>query len=117
MYVEPIYIESSNETSLPEVKQVVLAYEDHIVMEASFDESLEQMLNLVDPERQQDEEQSPEETEEPGEQEQPISESDETLQEFSDLFNSYQDALSEGNWNEAAEIMTEIESQLNEEEE
>src|SRR5690625_687671 len=37
LYVEPIYIESSNETSLPEVKQVVMAYEDHIVMEATLD--------------------------------------------------------------------------------
>src|SRR5699024_1399403 len=31
LYVEPIYIESSNESSLPEVKQVVMAYGDHIV--------------------------------------------------------------------------------------
>ncbi|MBY7143153.1 UPF0182 family protein [Virgibacillus sp. NKC19-3] len=114
IYVEPIYIESSNETSLPEVKQVVVAYEDHIVMEETFEESMEQMLNLVDPNRQPDEEQTSEE--EPGEQEQPISESDELLQEFSDLFNSYQDALAEGDWNKAAEIMTEIEDKLTEEE-
>lgn len=40
MYVEPIYIESSNETSLPEVKQVVIAYEDYIVMESTFDKAL-----------------------------------------------------------------------------
>src|SRR5699024_7269899 len=33
LYAEPIYIESSNETSLPEVKRIVLAYGDNIVME------------------------------------------------------------------------------------
>src|SRR5699024_2034773 len=37
LYVEPVYIESSNETSLPEVKQVVMAYGDNIVMESTFD--------------------------------------------------------------------------------
>src|SRR5699024_12333239 len=32
MYVEPIYIESSNESSLPEVKQEELAYIEQIVL-------------------------------------------------------------------------------------
>src|SRR5699024_4934214 len=50
LYVEPIYIESSNESSLPEVKQVVVGYEDHIVMESTFDKALEKILGLIDPE-------------------------------------------------------------------
>src|SRR5699024_2154650 len=37
-YFEPIYIESVNETSLPEVKQVVMVYGEHIVIEESFEE-------------------------------------------------------------------------------
>ena len=47
LYVEPIYIESANGTSLPEVKQVVVAYQDHIVMEATFDKALNRILELV----------------------------------------------------------------------
>src|SRR5690554_2525835 len=48
LYVEPIYIESSNDTSLPEVKQVIIAYGDHIVMESSFDRALDRLLQYVE---------------------------------------------------------------------
>src|SRR5699024_5233347 len=47
-YVEPLYIKSSNKTSLPEVKQIVIAYEDFIVMEETFQEALDQMLKLIE---------------------------------------------------------------------
>ncbi|WP_461178556.1 UPF0182 family membrane protein [Virgibacillus ainsalahensis] len=117
MYVEPIYIESSNETSLPEVKQVIVAYEDEIAMEATFDQALEQIMAQIDPEFEAEdgqETEGTEETEDPSEPDQPTAESEEILEEFSDLFNSYQNALSEGNWEEAAEIMTEMEGRMNE---
>src|SRR5699024_9701819 len=47
-YVEPVYLESSNQTSLPEVKRIILAYGERIVMEKSFDEALDEMLKLLD---------------------------------------------------------------------
>ncbi|MFD1848853.1 UPF0182 family protein [Oceanobacillus bengalensis] len=135
LYVEPIYIESSNETSLPEVKQVILAYGDYIVMEATFDDALDELMRMVDsgvapeqlPEADGDDPETgdgdvPGETEDGTEgsddaegeagTEAPILNADETLQELSDRFNAYQDALAEGNWQEAAEIMTEIENML-----
>ncbi|WP_240510205.1 UPF0182 family membrane protein [Virgibacillus profundi] len=116
MYAEPIYIESSNETSLPEVKQIVLAYNDHIVMEETFDLALDKMLNLIDPERKADEESAEEtgETDESDEPEETISGSEEILTELSGMFDEYQQALSEGNWEEAGKVMAEIESRLNE---
>lgn len=125
LYVEPIYIESSNETSLPEVKQVVIAYQDNIVMEATFDEALDRILELVSGDIDQsdlqpegpspeDIEGTPEEpAEEPTEEDPaPIGDSEQLLQEFSELFSNYQDALSNGEWEEAAEIMSEIEARL-----
>ncbi|MHA6252329.1 UPF0182 family membrane protein [Oceanobacillus sp. CAU 1775] len=127
MYVEPIYIESSNETSLPEVKQIVIAYEDHIVMESNFDKALEAMFDLIDPNREtptvdpgadtetdpgaDPEEDIDEETTDSGEPTIPI-EAAEALQQFSDLFDAYQDALSNGDWGEAGSIMEEIEEIL-----
>src|SRR5699024_8023410 len=54
LYVEPIYIESSNESSLPEVKQVDVGYEDNIVMEYTFDKALEKILGLINPENDSD---------------------------------------------------------------
>ncbi|MFC4024904.1 UPF0182 family protein [Oceanobacillus longus] len=130
LYVEPIYIESSNETSLPEVKQVVVAYQDYIVMEATFDEALNRILELAGGEIDEsdlqpegpsleDIEGEPEEPAETDEEETPppvpSGDSDQLLHEFSELFGDYQDALSNGNWEEAAEIMSEIEERLEQE--
>ncbi|WP_234448072.1 UPF0182 family membrane protein [Virgibacillus salexigens] len=113
MYVEPIYIESSNATSLPEVKQIVMAYGNHIVMEATFDEALDKMLQHLDPNREVEEEpiENPEQDQET---EESISNSEQTLREISDMFDAYQAALSSGNWEEAAKIMTDIETRLQE---
>jgi hypothetical protein len=48
LYVEPIYLQA--ETSrLPEMKRVVVAYEDKIVMKESFDEALKAIFGLVEP--------------------------------------------------------------------
>lgn len=125
LYVEPIYIESSNESSLPEVKQVVVAYEDHIVMEATFDKALDKILGLIDPEnapdsddepdeKKDDEESEDAEDQEPDTEEPPIMDAQETLSEISQLFDEYQEATSKGNWSQAGEIMEELQEKLTE---
>lgn len=127
MYVEPVYIESSNQTSLPEVAQIIIAYEDEIVMAETFDEALEQILSLVDPDFETDVEvpeepvDPPEDMEEPTDPEEeiedptvPLEGAEEILTELSDLFDAYQDAISNGDWEESGRIMAEIEALLNE---
>ncbi|WP_431799714.1 UPF0182 family membrane protein [Halobacillus andaensis] len=114
MYAEPIYIESSNETSLPEVKQVILAYGDEIVMEPTFDQAVERMLSLIDPDVEMEEDEIEEDPQAEGEE--ALIESEEILQEISSLFDEYQNALSSGDWEEAGAIMGEIEEQLAENE-
>ncbi|MCP3026384.1 UPF0182 family protein [Halobacillus sp. A5] len=114
MYAEPIYIESSNETSLPEVKQVIVAYGDEIVMEPTFDQAVERMLGIIDPEVEVDEDEMEESPQPEGED--ALIESEELLQEISSLFDEYQSALSSGNWEEAGAIMADIEERLAEDE-
>lgn len=131
LYVEPIYIESSNATSLPEVKRVVLAYGDRIVMEKTFDAALDEMLKQIDPESQQnkakedkkqaneakkdndkeDEKNDGEKLKEPS---QPLTDAENKLHQFADLFDTYKKALAAGKWEKAASIMTKIEKQLKE---
>ena len=123
LYVEPIYIESSNKTSLPEVKQVVMAYGEQIVMEETFDQALEKILSAVDPDatdkgKDKEEDKNKEETDqEEGQEEEtePILEAQEMLQEISTLFDDYRDAMAEGKWEKAGEIMEKIEAKLNDE--
>src|SRR5699024_8288535 len=131
LYVEPVYIESANETSLPEVKQVIMAYDDYIVMEETFDKSLEKILDFVDAgieppsnagdledleelEEPEDLEELEEPTPDDGETKEPapILDAEESLKELGTLFDAYQDALSAGDWVKAGEIMEEIEKHL-----
>lgn len=44
LYVEPIYIKADNPNSLPEMKRVIVAYEDQVVMEETLDEALERIF-------------------------------------------------------------------------
>src|SRR5699024_5614449 len=102
-----------------------MAYEDHIVMEETFDKPLEKILKLVEsgvkpedvPEEPVDDD--VEQGSEDGEKEQDASEdvptimnADETLPDISTLFDAYQQAMQDGNWAEAGEIMEQIEVRL-----
>jgi uncharacterized membrane protein (UPF0182 family) len=120
LYVEPIYIESSNKTSLPEVKQVIMAYGEQIVMEETFDQALDKILSVVDPDADasdKDKGKNKEETDQKeGEEEtEPILEAQEKLEEISTLFEDYRNAMADGKWEKAGEIMEEIEGKLNDE--
>ncbi len=44
LYVEPIYIKADNPSSLPEMKRVIVAYEDKIVMEETLNEALDKIF-------------------------------------------------------------------------
>ncbi len=44
LYVEPIYIQSDNADSLPEMKRVIVAYKDQIVMETTLKEGLDRLF-------------------------------------------------------------------------
>lgn len=46
LYVEPVYLESSTDTSLPEVKRVIIAYHDRIAYGSTLAESLRSLFNL-----------------------------------------------------------------------
>ncbi|MBQ9737163.1 MAG: UPF0182 family protein [Clostridia bacterium] len=45
LYVEPIYIASSNKTTLPELKQVVVAYDEKIVMKSNLQDAIYALFN------------------------------------------------------------------------
>ena len=47
-YVEPVYITSQNNASLPEVKRIIVAYKDAIVMAPTLEEALSQVIKSSD---------------------------------------------------------------------
>jgi len=44
LYIEPLYIQANNANSLPEVKRIIVAYQDTIVMEETLEEALYQIF-------------------------------------------------------------------------
>ena len=77
------------DTSLAEVKQVIIDYGDHIVMESTFDRALDRILQYVEHgQPSQEHEQDEEETD------QPIVNA-RTVRELAQLFEQYQLALSQ----------------------
>lgn len=49
LYVEPLYIKSNNESSLPELKQVIVGYGDKIVMRPTLEEAIYALFNVQAP--------------------------------------------------------------------
>lgn len=88
LYVEPIYLQSNNENSLPEMKRVIVAYGDRIVMETTLEASLNKIFGTgfsgYDP------------------GEDGIQLEDRTIKELineaNDLFQKSQEALKNGEW-------------------
>ena len=46
--MEPVYLESSNDTSLPEVKRVIVAFNDRIAYAPTLAEALDELFNMGD---------------------------------------------------------------------
>lgn len=44
LYVEPIYLKADNPNSLPEMKRVIVAYQDKVVMEETLEEALDRIF-------------------------------------------------------------------------
>ncbi len=47
-YVEPVYITSQNNASLPEVKRIIVAYKDEVAMEPTLEEAIAKVLKTSD---------------------------------------------------------------------
>ena len=47
-YVEPVYITSQNNASLPEAKRIIVAYKDEIIMAPTLEEALSQVIKKSD---------------------------------------------------------------------
>jgi hypothetical protein len=101
LYVEPIYIQASNGTnSLPEMKQVIVGYDDQIVMETNLSDALDRIFGDI--------------TGEPGEGED--GEVEQTIEELIIRANeAYQNAVEaqrNGNWSSYGRYISELERLL-----
>lgn len=111
LFVEPIYIESSGgERNLPEVKRVIVAYENKIVMEESLEEALDKVFGKSQESKPEGGVETPE-----GETP-PIQDStlEELIQKANELFNKAEEAQRKGDWAEYGRYQKELENILKE---
>ncbi|NLY77749.1 MAG: UPF0182 family protein [Tissierellia bacterium] len=113
LYVEPIYLVSDNENSLPEMKRVVLSYKDQIVMEETLDKALNRVFNIKEEEDAKIDESNGEKPESP-EEKGKDQELPKLIQRAIELFNKAKEASQSGNWADYGEYINELERVLKE---
>ncbi len=113
LYVEPIYIASSNQSTLPELKQVVVAYGENIVMKSSLEEAIYALFNKKAP--------SPAKPEENQSGSEIVENEQLTYEDVAraviDKFKEAKRANSEGDWSGFGESMKALEESINQLEE
>jgi len=113
LYVEPVYLEATN-SSIPEVKRVIVAYGDRIAYRATLAEALDELFPML--------EEKPIDSTPPGGSEKPgTSEPPEqgmyTMSELiglaSDAFDNAQNAQKNGDWAAYGQYLKQLERYLN----
>ena len=110
LYVEPIYIQSEDEkTAIPELRRVVIGYENRVVWGATLDEALIKMFGRGMPLQATDTETSVEMASDPG--------TDQTslrglIDQANRYFNQAQDAQRAGDWSEYGRALELLEDAL-----
>ncbi len=108
LYVEPIYIASSNKTTLPELKQVAVAYDEKIVMKSTLQDALYALFGEKAPENAG--EIKPVEPE----ADDGILTYDEVAKAVIQQFENVKSATSDSDWTEFGKSMTALEKSINE---
>jgi hypothetical protein len=111
IYVEPIYLVSDNENSLPEMKRVIVSYKDKIVMEESLEKAFNKLFNI---EEKEEKEEEPDQLPNVLEENEETKEIKQLIKRANELFNKAKMASQSGNWAEYGKYINELEKVLKE---
>lgn len=105
LYVEPVYLEASN-SAIPEVKRVIVAYDDKIAYKATLKEALESLFGgSTSSDKPSDSE------EDPNVDEETMTQSD-WIQKAVTAYDNAQKAIKDGDWANYGKYMDELEKAL-----
>lgn len=118
MYVEPIYLQADNESSLPEVKRVIAVYNDKIAYESTLGEALRTLfgseIGELDHVGEVDAPQGETTGEEPqGEGTAVTGSQEELIQKANEAFNNAVSAQQSGDWASYGDYLKQLERYLN----
>ncbi len=111
LYVEPVYLEATN-SSIPEVKRVIVVYGDEIAYESTLAEALNSLFGegSAHDSKGSEEIAGGEDQQEGGDQQ--LSQT-ELIELAQGAYDNAQDALKDGNWSKYGRYMDELEDYLN----
>lgn len=107
LYIEPVYLEATN-SSIPEVKRVIVVYGDRI----AYESTLADALNSLFGEGSAEESEGSEEGETSGGSDAELSQS-EIIAKAQEAFDNAQQAQQDGDWAKYGEYLIELEKYLN----
>lgn len=113
LYVEPVYLEATN-SSIPEVKRVIVVYGDNIAYESTLSEALNSMFGEGSATESKG---SSADSKEPNGDSSGKSDSGQSkadiIQNCQDAYDNAQEALKDGDWSAYGKYMDELEKNLN----
>lgn len=117
MYVEPIYLQADNESSLPEVKRVIAVYNDKIAYESTLGEALRTLfgneIGELDHVGEVDAPQGETGEESQGETAVISGSQEELIQKANEAFNNAVSAQQSGDWASYGDYLKQLERYLN----
>jgi uncharacterized membrane protein (UPF0182 family) len=109
LYIEPIYLTTNNENSLPEVVRIVVAYKDQIVMAKTLDEALSQLFGTNFESAGPGDTPS---TSNPAENDSTVT-YDEAVQQIKTAYQNAKLSAQQGNWADYGKYMDALEKAIN----
>lgn len=112
IFVEPIYLESTGgDRNLPEVKRVIVSYNNDIVMAETLQIALNQIFD-IDPEEEGEKPEKPDTGDGEGTPPSAPGDTKELIKRANILFNQAQEAQKQGNWSKYGEYLTQLQEVL-----
>ncbi|MBQ0079358.1 MAG: UPF0182 family protein [Eubacterium sp.] len=105
LYVEPVYLEATN-SSIPEVKRVIVAYGDQIAYESTLADALNSLFGDGSATNSSDSDDSNADS-----GDKPLTQA-EIIEKAQNAYDKAQDALKDGNWAKYGEYMNKLEKYL-----
>lgn len=107
LYVEPLYIQSANEISIPAVKQVFVSYQDQVVMADTLELALEKIFGETSPHDQEESTSSV-----PDSSTADATVTKELIKKANEAFSRAQEASQRGDWTQYGNYLKELEALL-----
>lgn len=108
LYIEPVYISSGTQSSLPELKRIIIAYNDKIVMEESVEKALYKLFDYESAPTGPQVESKPEISEDNLQPETVPDGNSEIVR----LYDNVKDAMAQGDWNAFGEAFSQLEKEI-----